>query len=215
MNRPAGGMTERRRRQIRLEISREAARLFWQQGFAATSGEQIAERVGLSSRTIWRHFRNKGSCVEPVVEAGVEWFVALLRRWPRQVSLEDHIAAELSAMQRIQPDPWEVSDFVSATQMITLAEREPAVRTAWLMTCYRVEKQLVLVVAERLRCPVDETKTRLLAAVATAVLRLANEELGRALVAGWSPKDMRDVSQRMASVVSTVAVGRLGEAVST
>ncbi|MEU9222165.1 hypothetical protein AB0D47_37200 [Streptomyces sp. NPDC048376] len=145
----------------------------------------------------------------------MEWFVALLRRWPRQVSLEDHIAAELSAMQRIQPDPWEVSDFVSATQMITLAEREPAVRTAWLMTCYRVEKQLVLVVAERLRCPVDETKTRLLAAVVTAVLRLANEELGRALVAGWFPKDMRDVSQRMASVVSTVAVGRLGEAVRT
>ncbi|MEV4046271.1 helix-turn-helix domain-containing protein [Streptomyces sp. NPDC049744] len=207
-------MTDKRRHQIRLDISRGAARLFWQQGFAATSGEQIAELAGLSSRTIWRHFRSKGSCVEPVVEAGVEWFVVLLRRWPRQMSLKDHIAAELSAMQQSGSDPWMIADFISATQMIVLADREPAIRTAWLMACHRVEIELALVAAERLRCPKDDTRARLLAAVATAVLRLANEEIGRDLVAGWSPKDMRDVSQRMASVVSGVAVGRLGEAVS-
>ncbi|MFE9687071.1 helix-turn-helix domain-containing protein [Streptomyces sp. NPDC006285] len=50
-------MNEQRRRRIRLEVSREATRLFWKQGVDATTGEQIAEAVGLSVRTIWRHFR--------------------------------------------------------------------------------------------------------------------------------------------------------------
>ncbi len=86
-----GGMSEQRHQRIRLEISREAARLFWEQGVAATSGEQIAAAVGLSVRTIWRYFRNKGSCAEPVLAQDVEEFVAVLRRWPREVSLADHL----------------------------------------------------------------------------------------------------------------------------
>ncbi|MYU16484.1 TetR family transcriptional regulator, partial [Streptomyces sp. SID8361] len=52
-------MSEQRRLRLRLEISREAARLFWEQGVAATSVDQIAATVGLSTRTIWRHFRSK------------------------------------------------------------------------------------------------------------------------------------------------------------
>ncbi|SCG02442.1 transcriptional regulator, TetR family, partial [Streptomyces sp. MnatMP-M27] len=53
------GMSEHRRHRLRLEISREAARLFWEHGVDGTSGDQIAEAVGLSTRTIWRHFRSK------------------------------------------------------------------------------------------------------------------------------------------------------------
>jgi len=45
--RSRGGMSEQRRRRVRLEISREAARLFWAQGVDGTSGDQIAEAVGL------------------------------------------------------------------------------------------------------------------------------------------------------------------------
>jgi len=52
--RKSGGMSEQRQQRIRLEISREAARLFWEQGVAATTGEQIAEAVGLSVRAVWR-----------------------------------------------------------------------------------------------------------------------------------------------------------------
>ena len=89
-----GAMSEQRRERIRLEISREAARLFWEHGVAATSGEQIADAVGLSVRTIWRYFRNKESCAEPVVVQSVEKFMvdvvslapgAFPRRSPRRV----------------------------------------------------------------------------------------------------------------------------------
>jgi AcrR family transcriptional regulator len=50
-DRKSGGMREQRQQQLRLEISRETARLFWEHGVAATSGEQIANAVGISVRT--------------------------------------------------------------------------------------------------------------------------------------------------------------------
>lgn len=59
--RGGNGMSDERRHRLRLEVSREASRLFWEQGVDATSGDQIAEAVGLSTRTIWRHFRSKES----------------------------------------------------------------------------------------------------------------------------------------------------------
>ncbi|WP_413801194.1 helix-turn-helix domain-containing protein [Streptomyces iranensis] len=58
--------------------------MFWAQGVDATSGDQIAEAVGLSTRTIWRHFRSKESCAEPIVMRGVEWEMA----WIIAVRLE-------------------------------------------------------------------------------------------------------------------------------
>ncbi|MYV64182.1 TetR family transcriptional regulator, partial [Streptomyces sp. SID4931] len=92
--RSRGGMSEQRRRRVRLEISREAARLFWAQGVDGTSGDQIAEAVGLSTRTIWRHFRSKESCAEPIIAQSVEWELATLRSWPLHRSLEEHFATE-------------------------------------------------------------------------------------------------------------------------
>lgn len=122
--RAAGGMSEQRRLRLRLEISREAARLFWKQGVADTSGEQIAAAVGLSVRTIWRHFRNKESCAEPIVTQGVEWFMNVMRDWPRHSSLEDHIVAELKK-RATDVDPAELADEMLATKMIALGDTEP------------------------------------------------------------------------------------------
>lgn len=49
--RRATGTSEQRRHRLRLEISREASRLFWEHGVAATSGDRIAEAAGLSTCT--------------------------------------------------------------------------------------------------------------------------------------------------------------------
>src|SRR5688500_16121626 len=53
--------------QARLTVSRLACALFWERGVAGTSGDDIAAAAGLSTRTIWRYFRSKESCVEPVL----------------------------------------------------------------------------------------------------------------------------------------------------
>ena len=53
--------------EARLAVSRHAAELFWKHGVDGTSGDAIAEASGLSKRTVWRYFRSKEACVEPLL----------------------------------------------------------------------------------------------------------------------------------------------------
>lgn len=207
-NERKGGMSEQRRERIRLEISREAARLFWEHGVAATSGGQIAGAVGLSVRTIWRYFRNKESCAEPVLVQDAEEFVAVLRRWPRQISLEDHLVAWATERPR---DPEQQAYDLAAIKMIALADTEPALRTAWLMACDQVEHELVAVIADRLRRPTDDLEVRLYAAAANAVTRVINEDVGAALMAGADPATFSNALERMAHAVRVATGGAIGD----
>lgn len=205
-----GGMSEQRRRRIRLEISREAARLFWDQGVAATSGEQIAEAVGLSVRTIWRHFRTKESCAEPIVTKGVEWFVEALRRWPPQLSLEEHFAEVRATIRRT---PEESADDLAGVQMIILAETEPAIRSAWLMACDQIERELVAIIASRLRRPLDDVEVRRHAAAATAAIRVLNEAFSPAVLAGDDLTEIPEPFEAMARAVRVATSGVVGDPV--
>ncbi|MGW7520090.1 TetR/AcrR family transcriptional regulator [Streptomyces sp. NPDC054796] len=186
-----GGMSERRRRRVRLEISREAARLFWAQGVDGTSGDQIAEAVGLSTRTIWRHFRSKESCAEPIVAQSVEWELATLRSWPPHRSLEEHFVTEARRLVG-EVGPSEQVDAGLGIRMIRLADTEPALRTAWLMACDQVERELTGVIATRLGVAPDGLEARLHAAAAAAALRVINEYVGAALLEGADPRKLGD-----------------------
>ena len=204
------GMSEQRRRRLRLEISREAARLFWEQGVDRTSGDQIAEAVGLSTRTVWRHFRSKESCAEPIVTQGVDWEMAMLRSWPPELSLEEHIAAESRRYGR-EADGRERADDLLAIKMISLADREPAMRTAWLMACDQVEREMAGIIAVRLRLPAENLQVRLHAAAASAALRVINEDVGSALLDGTEPEELADAPQRVARAVRNATGGAVGD----
>lgn len=210
--RSAGGMSERRRHRIRLEISREASRLFWDQGVDATSGDQIAEAVGLSTRTIWRHFRSKESCAEPIVMEGVELEMATLRSWSPEISLEDHFLAESRKIGR-EAGPVEVADSLLAMKMIRLADSEPAIRTAWLMACDQVEREMAEIIARRLGLPAQDIEVRLHAAAASATLRVINEDVGASLLEGADPRQFADTSARIAHAVRRATGGAVGDPV--
>ncbi|TDC65581.1 TetR family transcriptional regulator [Streptomyces hainanensis] len=207
-------MSEQRRRRLRLEISREASRLFWEQGVDATSGDQIAEAVGLSTRTIWRHFRSKESCAEPIVARGVEWEMAALRGWPPERSLEEHFAAESERFGREATDV-ERADAVLAVKMIRLADDEPAIRTAWLMACDQLEREMAEIVAGRLALPVDDLRVRLHAAAAAGALRVLNEHVGATLLAGADPRRFADAAERVASAVRGATGGAVGDPIAS
>ncbi|MGB8946703.1 MAG: helix-turn-helix domain-containing protein [Streptomyces sp.] len=211
---PSGkGMSERRRHRLRLEISREASRLFWAHGVAATSGDRIADAVGLSTRTIWRHFRSKESCAEPIVTQGVEWEMSALRSWPPRLSLEDHLAAEV-ARYRNAADAGEQADTLLAIKMIRLADHEPSIRIAWLMACDQVEREMTAIIATRLGRSADELAMRLYGAAASAAFRVVNEELGAAALRGVIPEDLEgNVIRRMARAVRDATGGAIGDAV--
>ncbi|MPY58562.1 TetR family transcriptional regulator [Streptomyces spongiae] len=207
-------MSEQRRRRIRLEISREASRLFWEQGVTATSGDQIAEAVGLSTRTIWRHFRSKESCAEPIISHGVEWEMAALRRWKPELSLEDHLATEISRYAR-EADRVERADDALAVKMIALADREPALRTTWLMACDQMERELAGIIAGRLNLPADDIRVQVHAAAASGALRVVNEEIGDALLGGADARQFAYVHQLLAQAVRNATGGAVGDAATT
>ncbi|MEV6594902.1 TetR/AcrR family transcriptional regulator [Streptomyces acidicola] len=210
--RSGGGMSERRRHRIRLEISREASRLFWDQGVDATSGDQIAEAVGLSTRTIWRHFRSKESCAEPIVMAGVALEMSTLRSWSPELSLEDHFLAESRRIGR-EASPVEAADSLLAMKMIRMAASEPAIRAAWLMACDQVEREMAEIIARRLQLPAQDIEVRLHAAAASAALRVINEDVGARLLEGADPRQFADTSTRIAHAIRRATGGAVGDPV--
>jgi AcrR family transcriptional regulator len=209
-DRKSGGKSEQRHQRIRLEISREATRLFWEQGVAATSGEQIAAAVGISVRTIWRYFRNKESCAEPVLAQDGKEFMAVLRRWPREVSLENHLVEWATNRSR---DPDQQAYDLAVIRMSVLSEKEPDLRAAWLMTHDRIERELVEIIADRLRRPTDDLEVRLHAAAANAVLRVISEDVSATLMAGVDRASIGNPIGQMAHAVRVATGGVVGDPV--
>lgn len=168
--------TDDKQAQARLRVSRHACELFWERGgVAATTGDDIAAAVGLSTRTIWRYFRSKESCVEPVLALSAKRFIALANRWPAELSLAEHMAADMVQNPLTER---EIADEVAALRIATMSATEPALRTAYLMVHDEMERGFIPVVARRLRLPDDDLTVRLCAAAVTGAFRVVDEDVG-------------------------------------
>ena len=165
--------------EARLAVSRYACVLFWERGVSATSGDDIAAAAGLSTRTIWRYFRTKESCVEPVLAKSADRFIAILGRWPHELSLADHLAADSVQHPLVQPD---IDDEVSAMRIATMSTSEPALRTAYLMVHDQMEQGFIPVIADRLQLPEDDLTVRLCAAAVTGAFRVIDEDVSTAVI---------------------------------
>lgn len=176
--------------QTQLEIAREAARQFLANGVAATSGADIAAAVGVSTRTVWRHFANKERCVQPLLVASIARFARVLRLWPLDTALEDHLAVAL-------PLDWEtaqtIADGVLAVQLVALAAKEPDIRTVWLDSYHGLEAELRPIVAARANRAARDFEVRLCAATIVAAVRVVDETVSRAAMTGersFAPADL-------------------------
>ena len=163
--------------EARLAVSRIAAALFWERGVAGTSGDDIAAAAGLSTRTIWRYFRTKESCVEPLLAKSADRFLETANRWPHELSLTEHLAADMLSHPL---SPQDIRDEVSAMRLATMTPSEPALRTAYLMVHDQMEHGLIPVFAGRLQLPEDDLTVRIYAATVTAAFRVVDEDVSMA-----------------------------------
>lgn len=169
--------SEEQRDRRRLAISRHAVRLFREQGVTETTGEQIARAAGVSERTLWRLFRAKEACVEPVLRASLDEFVTVLRSWPRDLELDEH----LRAAYPVEFAPSEAGDVLA---VVRLTRDEPGLRAAWLVLHERAEPTIADALAGRLGRPADDVDVRLRAAAVNAGLRVLTDDLAWAVADG-------------------------------
>ena len=195
----------------RLTVSRLAAALFWERGVAKTSGDDIAAAAGLSTRTIWRYFRTKESCVEPLLATSADRFVEILRRWPAELSLADHIAADSIAHPLT---PQDIEDEISAMRIATMTASEPALRTAYLMVHDRMEQGFIPVVAQRLGLDETDIAVRLCAAAVTGAFRVVDETVSRAVIVEGEAVNQKTTLALMDRAIREATNGRLGGPVS-
>lgn len=193
-------------------MSRHACALFWERGVSGTSGDDIAAAAGLSTRTVWRYFRTKESCVEPVLAASLQRFLALAREWPAHLSLAEHMAAYTAAHPLTDE---EVTDVRSALRIATLSLSEPALRTAYLMVHDEMEHGFIPVVAARLGLAEDDLTVRLSAAAVTAAFRVVDEDVGRRTIVEKEKVSQQEALALVDRAIRDATNGRLGGPVSS
>ncbi|MHB9847981.1 TetR/AcrR family transcriptional regulator [Streptomyces krungchingensis] len=172
-SRAAGpSLGERRRESLRLEIAREAVRLFAAQGVSATTGEQIAQEVGVSARTLWRHFPTKESCVRPLLTAGLDIATAQLGHWPPGMTLVDFLTAAFRGGGLPAADP-------AVLGLVRMTHTEPALRAVWLQAHDDALPVLQTLLARRSGGDPDDLRVKVHAATLNGALRAAAEDFAR------------------------------------
>jgi AcrR family transcriptional regulator len=163
---------QRRKSALRLEIARNAVELFTAQGVAATTGEQIARAVGMSTRTLWRHFPNKESCVRPLLGAGLHATTEQLRHWPQETGLLEHVlgACRAGTVPTVEP---------AVLDLIRMTRTEPALRAVWLQAHDDALPVLARALAERGGADSEDLRVKVHAATINGALRAAAEDFAR------------------------------------
>ena len=193
-------------------MSRHAAALFWERGVSGTSGDDIAAAANLSTRTIWRYFRSKEACVEPLLAKSAHRFIGVLDRWPAELSLGQHMRADAIAHPFSEQD---LADETAAMRIAAMSATEPALRTAYLMVHDEMERGFIPVIAKRLDLPAHDLTVRLCAAATTAALRVVDEDVSTAVVVDGRTFESQDILTLIDRAVLDATNGRIGAPVST
>lgn len=197
----------RRNADAKLQVSRIAAELFWRDGVAVTRGEDIAAEAGIATRTLWRYFRSKESCVEPVLAQLGQRFSTVLRAWPLELSLADYLGAASV------PGPADYSpDDIAAMRIVVMGFDEPALRSAWLMVCDAAEREAAGVFAPRLGLPSDADAVRQVTASISGAIRAQSDAMSRDYVTSGIVPRSEDVLQELVAAIVEASNGRIGPA---
>jgi AcrR family transcriptional regulator len=162
-------LTERRKAALRLEIAREAVRLFNTRGIATTTAEEIANAAGISVRTLWRFVPGKEWCVYPLLTAGIEAAARSLRAWQPG----EGVAALIDDMEQAGREV--AADVPMLLGLVRLARTEPGLRAVWLQAHDDAERAFAVALGQRAGLAADSLRIRVQAAMVNGALRAAAE----------------------------------------
>lgn len=164
---PAGGLRERKKAQLHEALLDTGLRLFHENGYQATTTEEIAARVGVSQRTFFRYFPSKEDILLEALEGVDQHLFDALRERPGD-------EPPLLALRNALSDQW---DRVERTSMFLrggaakLMKQNPELMATHMRYCHVRQKKLAAVVAERVGVdPATDPRPDLAAAVFFAAL---------------------------------------------
>jgi AcrR family transcriptional regulator len=128
---PDEGLRERKRRLTRQLISDAATTMFATRGFDNVKVSEVADRVGVSEKTVYNYFPTKESLVLDTADEAVERMARALReRRPAESLTAAVVRAIKEDMERFDQAPDELVEFMPL--FLGMIDSTPALRAAWL-----------------------------------------------------------------------------------
>src|ERR1700722_19588865 len=117
--------------QTRDRIVAAAARLFYDEGIRAASVDAIAEKAGVTKKTLYYHFRSKDELIAAYLEARDQPTLALYARWFDETtgSAQDKIRGLFTKFARsANTSKWKGCGFLRTTAELANTPGHPALR---------------------------------------------------------------------------------------
>jgi AcrR family transcriptional regulator len=115
----------------RERIIAAASKLFYDDGIKGVSVDAVAEKAGLTKRTLYYHFRSKDDLVAAYLEARDQPNLALFKRWFDEAAgrLPDKVAAIFSHLARAARHPkWKGCGFLRTSAELANMPGHPAIK---------------------------------------------------------------------------------------
>jgi AcrR family transcriptional regulator len=166
------GLREKRKRQLKSELSQQAIRLFTQKGFEETTIDDIVDPLAVSKRTLFRYFATKEDLVFAWYEELTEELVRALAARPKAESpFESVCQTLLSLLHYYDENPrWALAMTRLAKATPSLVGKSFEKRSIW-------ERELARVLAKRLpSAPTRDLTARVTVAAALAAFTCGIDE---------------------------------------
>jgi AcrR family transcriptional regulator len=198
------GLRERKKARTRASLREHALRLFREQGYQATTVEQIAAAAEVSPSTFFRYFPTK----EDVVlqdDMDTRMMTAFARQPPDLAPIAAVRAAMREAWDSFTPQEWE-----QIREGGRLSLSVPEIRARAMSEFARTINVLAAVLARRVGRPSDDLRVRVLAGAVIGVMMavfLPEEPAGSAesevtSVAGLGPDSVSRIDEALALLES-------------
>jgi AcrR family transcriptional regulator len=188
---PDEGLRERKKRLTRQRISDIATTMFVSRGFDNVKVSEVAERAGVSEKTVYNYFPTKESMLFDQADEGIRRIAEALRgRAPSQSPTRAIVAALKEDMARFE---WVTTD-VTAVYMPRFAEmvaEHPALRAAWNEIRHRLIEVAREVLAESAEIDPREPEPLVAAYALVALHELGYEAFVRHVAAGLTGPALR------------------------